>query len=587
MSGQRKTFLDVLTSCGESTTVKGVPRIIKSKSLFLKLLWGAAVCFGGCLAVYQLTVILVNFNSHPTVTKVIENHVASVFPDVTLCYLNAFSVFDYISVDPELYANTLMRFILPNKGDDEFLSYFRSMIPDMNLTYIELTRVSDALFSTFGYYQSLPAPPESLHNWTARFLQDCFFYDWKWEELSLTCDPSTVKPFYTPDNFLCFTLSVPPEYKESIMGVSIVGYLSRSSRPMVPVYRTSLFHSKAEAARLLIHPRGSLPLPKNGDNISPGKETTLRLSPVHIQLLPQPHGNCTGRQYLEDEDIVDHKSAVLNLNRYTYTSEGCGHLCRQRAVIKQCACLNPMHRYTEKLAREYPGMLLCGNCSFIQRSGGDEFTMNVTLELISACVSRMLCTLRTLYTTHDSHCQCQTECDTYKYEMTISQSNWPLKEYLIGFTERYIMKKGLANEFPAYARLAMQVYSELIDSKTVMDRLEQMDQLERSFFQVNTLFKEKSIKEVMEKAVMTWDILLATIGGTLNLWIGITFMTLIEIAELTSKLVCYCAGKGQQRLPVTRESEGTSSGGPHRGSKLRHVVVKPRQPRVASIVITE
>ena len=43
---------------------------------------------------------------------------------------------------------------------------------------------------------------------------------------------------------------------------------------------------------------------------------------------------------------------------------------------------------------------------------------------------------------------------------------------------------------------------------------------------------DKQYEVISERPVLTWDIILANMGGTFNLCIGLSFITVIELAEL-------------------------------------------------------
>ena len=76
-----------LIQYAETTTVKGVPKVLKSKKLPLKILWLTAVLFGGTMAGFQLAHLLINYFNYPTNTRLREVNEAPEYPDITLCNL--------------------------------------------------------------------------------------------------------------------------------------------------------------------------------------------------------------------------------------------------------------------------------------------------------------------------------------------------------------------------------------------------------------------------------------------------------------------------------------------------------------------
>ena len=77
-----------LRSYAETTTVKGVPKVLKSQKLPLKILWFSAVVIGGSMAAYQLAILLIKYFQYPTTTKLKEVQDRPGYPDITLCNLN-------------------------------------------------------------------------------------------------------------------------------------------------------------------------------------------------------------------------------------------------------------------------------------------------------------------------------------------------------------------------------------------------------------------------------------------------------------------------------------------------------------------
>ena len=96
-----------LRSYAETTTVKGVPKVLKSQKLPLKILWFSAVVIGGSMAAYQLANLLIKYFQYPTTTKLKEVQDRPGYPDITLCNLNP--LVDNIStVTPDDYNKVLI-----------------------------------------------------------------------------------------------------------------------------------------------------------------------------------------------------------------------------------------------------------------------------------------------------------------------------------------------------------------------------------------------------------------------------------------------------------------------------------------------
>ena len=78
-----KTFL-------ETTSVKGVPRMMKSRSVTLCLLWFTSVVLGAAIAAYFLAKLLILYFNYTVTVSIEEQMVTNIgFPSLTLCNLNA------------------------------------------------------------------------------------------------------------------------------------------------------------------------------------------------------------------------------------------------------------------------------------------------------------------------------------------------------------------------------------------------------------------------------------------------------------------------------------------------------------------
>lgn len=82
-----------------TTSIKGIPRIIRSRSLFLKFAWTVSVLFFISVAIEQTTKLTLNYLSYPSFTSLRKYHVnlsgttknSVQMPDLTVCNLNPFA----------------------------------------------------------------------------------------------------------------------------------------------------------------------------------------------------------------------------------------------------------------------------------------------------------------------------------------------------------------------------------------------------------------------------------------------------------------------------------------------------------------
>ena len=80
-----------------------------------------------------------------------------------------------------------------------------------------------------------------------------------------------------------------------------------------------------------------------------------------------------------------------------------------------------------------------------------------------------------------------------------------------------------------------------------------------TLFQVKVMFESSRLTVLEDKPALGLESLLGTIGGTLNLWIGISFVTVIEVIDMLLTLIL-----GGISRPKVESSLGDEKRDPHR-----------------------
>ena len=95
-----KKVKEHLKQYGQTTSIKGISRIIKSQHSALKILWLIALLFGASIAIYGLVSLVSSYLKYETITQI--SHCSDCrleFPDVTLCNLNPLSLMSQFKED--------------------------------------------------------------------------------------------------------------------------------------------------------------------------------------------------------------------------------------------------------------------------------------------------------------------------------------------------------------------------------------------------------------------------------------------------------------------------------------------------------
>ncbi len=503
------------------------------------------------------------------------------FPDVTVCNLNPFVTLD----DETISMNEYFQFV----GRKNFTKSNFEDLMEMKVTDEDYEEIAGQMESVAGFHQnSQPStvnkdPPSAL----VPFILSCKWYDWKWGErknnASHNCTES-LQAFRSPDYALCYTIKAVPE--SDIRGLTLVLYLNETKNGHVPRYHPNLGFSIAAGARVSVQLPGTMPDNKNGINVSPGHETMIRLHTTEHNRMPEPYGRCMDAQN-------ETWSSGRNLS---YTQSTCMGLCLQDQIIEECRCVNVLLQHTQK---ELDNFDYCGTIpnltQIIKNHSQDSWEKVMEDETIKRSMydvgQKLVCANSYVANMTDCQDKCLHPCHEVSYTFSVTQAPWPHRAYTLALFER-LMKDNptlgeyfselsqLVTEWQDHDDQVVESDSKKWDNPQVTggtvaetDIVEQEAELpsqdpvahisdmaeetgaaeavQKNFLQVKILFSEATSIEVEQKEKVSLVSALGNVGGIMNLWIGITFMTVMELCELCFKIV------SAWKQPRTIQNEGT------------------------------
>ena len=80
---------------------------------------------------------------------------------------------------------------------------------------------------------------------------------------------------------------------------------------------------------------------------------------------------------------------------------------------------------------------------------------------------------------------------------------------------------------------------EIYENITEYSELLETDLIRRNFLQINVNMEKPGYTVVTDTQQWTFVSLAGSLGGILNLWIGITFVTFVEVCDLVYQLIAY------------------------------------------------
>ena len=308
-----------LRKFGETTSIKGIGRLIKSGSIFVRVMWLFAVIIGMTVATYQTTLLLNGYFSYKMTTESREIYANPQFPDITLCNLNPLSVSKVSGMDMQDYFDEIDR-VLRSEELRSMLKYPESKVNKLVLPQI---------ISSSGFFQNVNFMNQSVGS-LDKFVLSCKVYNWQWKEISTNDSEacmSIISMYFSPDYYMCFRLQISVRDQSRVRGMALVLYLNDVSKYSFKYINTDLLHTSASGVRVNIHPRDTLPDSKDGVNVPPGQETNIMIHAKYRTKLKSPYSTC------QDTDILN-----KSRGQYKYTVSACDDLCYQDMIIKRCGC---------------------------------------------------------------------------------------------------------------------------------------------------------------------------------------------------------------------------------------------------------
>ena len=359
--------METLKKFGLSTSVKGIPRAVKSKSSPMRILW--SVCVLGFLAcacsqIYSLTQSYLAFDVTTTLsehrldlTGATEHTVQ--LPDISICNTNPFG------------SNADMVHVIPTLEDfyDGVLNV--TTCDNCSLSQEQkLARVRKILLTPRQYAEQIgPDNVKKIGHSLESMLIDCQLIVLEGRVIQQRpCFPATDVIYRQDLNFYnCYTLRLPtPSLSDKIyFGVSLVLHLDNYFQDHLMYFDQTNVRNRMAGVELNLYSPNSAPFVDfNSIFLPPGFLGNLKVKYERRIQMPHPHGKCIT---YTDTNVIDAS---------VYAMDRCYASCIQAHVVDTCDCMD-INPYTDGNA-SYQNLTKCFD---IDRSPDD-------LLLIWECVIR-------------------------------------------------------------------------------------------------------------------------------------------------------------------------------------------------------
>ena len=119
--------------------------------------------------------------------------------------------------------------------------------------------------------------------------------------------------------------------------------------------------------------------------------------------------------------------------------------------------------------------------------------------------------------------------------MYIFQVPWPHVTAEYSFYEKFISNTTRAPKFTEFEDVKSHIESG--KEQEALKLVKELDLIRENFLQVSVLIDEAGTVVYEDVPSVNFYSFLGSIGGILNLWIGITFITLVEIIDMLINMV--------------------------------------------------
>uniref|UniRef100_A0A1I8IA72 Amiloride-sensitive sodium channel n=1 Tax=Macrostomum lignano TaxID=282301 RepID=A0A1I8IA72_9PLAT len=317
--------------------------------------------------------------------------------------------------------------------------------------------------------------------------------------------------------------------------------------------------SQTRGATVVLHPNGTYPdVQRDGFTVYPGTLTEVTFATLNWTRLGPPYGNCDPNppSYLNiaNTEGTDSSSAQnSNQNQqqqqqrqehrnhqklFAYTSRACHKLSLLSRIQSDCNC---------SFAFLLPHAPISSVQPTVCESLDADNTINFSSSGLLRAINRTRCGMLGAFANFDSGCR--EPCSHFSYQIATTQSQWPRESMLANiFKYELANDKDLDLNSNSSAELSSQEWQlaemyeqvrQLIPNSTAnaSSLLKQLGLISDSFVTLKVTRKDFSVTQIAEKPVQTLASTFSQVGGLLSMWIGLTFVWLVELLDLGLQLL--------------------------------------------------
>ncbi len=538
-----------------SSSVHGVAHLATASTPSRRGFW-AAVCAGaGLMLGVMVAFNMAQYYSHPTTVDIYEDPGGLVPPYISFCnhrHISMEVLQKYINIkerNPSLDAKQINGSVL----DEDLHYFFETLELVKNWRGVSNSSAARHILDRATIFTQMSG--EIIHKITNRL-----------KEFIVSCknsDKKCVFPDYMQDFmhsffYKCYTYDR-AENTDSGPGASGINQgltlllLSGSDMVqnpqdvMVVGFGNSLVHTGGtDGLRVVIHPRGTVPDPLDqGVDVPTGGSVVLGVTSQSSLRLKQPYGNCTDKN-VESVKLIgiiaqgDGGMTAKMLKKdleddwsreKIYTTADCMKSCEQTQIWLECGCLDvrlpaPIWPWNDTAFCRFLDFADDGvNISYCRNHLDNAFckrSMDAALKEM-ACMDKV----RKSYSTWSNTCRCHPECSATEYQVSYSLATWPARGPQMSYAYDDVVTDIVLPQFQQQnMSLERQQFVEYFKNKS------NINQIMHNFAKVTIYYKSTTVTKITQIGKYTLVDSLSSAGGLMGLWLGISVISLFELANL-------------------------------------------------------
>ena len=459
----------------QSTTAHGLPNIFRCENILLKLMWIVCTIGSTYYCIYSIVQSVNAYFQWGVVTQIqtfYEN--PTEYPTITMCNANLVTTYDGLEFVSQVLKNNSIddvrytNLLQPYEMNQQGANVYTARL----LTLSNMNAASDEQKKSFGY--------------THHFVMSvCMFGN-------NVCDMDRDFRYYFHQEYgTCFQFNSgrngsSGEHIEPLSSSSTGKRFGLNAMIFVvyPLAYLSSSVSTDYGLYVLVHNRTESPLSTKYIAVSPGTSTNIVLSKTFHKKLPDPYNDCHDNLTPQSKRFTSFFYRKTFELGYEYKQRDCLNLCVQDYIINACNCSSPLQ----------PPLYNVPFCKTRDDIG---------------CIFLNLFML--YYTRADSSFTdyCPMECSSTKYDLTVSSTLFPSPEN----------SAMIANDTRTKERY--QYTNKTLTAESVRE----------NYVWLNIYFDDLQYTLISESPQQTDLDLMSNVGGTLGLYLGVSFLSFVELFE--------------------------------------------------------